>query len=133
YRGHAVFVTADACQQREQLACGARVIMIEGEEQALRDRLAEARAGQPLSAAQVLPALREIFTGHATAVRLAGLAGLAGLPDRLLTGRQVAVLARVEASAPALARASLRAWPRAWLRACAASGCARPRWSRWST
>src|SRR5205085_1391608 len=94
--------------RREQLACGARVVMIEGEEQALRDRLAQARAGQPLSAAQALPALREIFTGHATAVRLAGLAGLAGLPDRLLTGRQVAVLARIQAAAAAGLAESLR-------------------------
>jgi hypothetical protein len=116
YREHAVFVTADADQAREQRACGARVVMAGGsgsaggsggaggdgrDEPALRERLASAAAERPLMAAQVLPGLREIFTEHATAVRLAGLARLAGLPDGVATGRQVAVLARVEAAAGA--------------------------------
>jgi hypothetical protein len=127
YREHAVFVTARADQAREQLACGARVVMIGGDPAAgadaapaglvagaeaastgpeLRDRLAEARAGRaggPLSGTGVLPALREIFAGHATAARLAALAALAGLPDRVVTGRQLAVLARVDGADEAAA------------------------------
>ncbi|MGE5134030.1 MAG: hypothetical protein ACM32E_14135 [Gemmatimonadota bacterium] len=43
--------------------------------------------------AELVPVLREIFTGHATPVRLAELARLAGLPASPLPGRQVAVLA----------------------------------------
>jgi hypothetical protein len=51
--------------------------------------------------AEVRPALREIFTEHATAVRLAGLARLAGLPDGVISGRQLAVLACVDGAAGA--------------------------------
>ena len=103
YREHAVFVTVSPDQALEQLACGARVIMVAGEPTALRDQIDSARAERPLTEGEALPALRQIFTGHATAVRLARLAALAGLPDHQITGRQVAVLARVEDAAGAAA------------------------------
>jgi len=95
YREHALFVTVSPGQAREQQACGARVIMVTGGQGALPEQIASARAERPLTEAETLPELREIFAGHATPVRLAGLARLAGLPDHLVTGRQIAVLARV--------------------------------------
>ena len=101
YREHALFVTVSPSQAREQRACGARVIMINGEQAALREQIAAARAQAPLTEAEMVPELREMFTAHATPVRLAGLASLAGLPDHLVTGRQIAVLARVEDAAGA--------------------------------
>jgi hypothetical protein len=101
YREHALFVTVSADQAREQLACGARVIMVAGEQSALREEIAAARAGQPLTEAEAFGELREIFTTFATPVRLAELAKLAGLPDHLVTGRQIAVLARVQDAAGA--------------------------------
>ncbi len=103
YREHAVFVTISPDQAREQLACGARVIMVAGEPAALRDQIDSARAERPLTEGETLPGLRPIFTGDATPVRLAGLAALAGLPGHLITGRQVAVLARVPDAAGAAA------------------------------
>jgi hypothetical protein len=117
YRDHGVFVSVSADQAREQLAGGARVIMIAGSPvtgalavpdggwtaPVLRELIASVRAEQPLGVAEVLPVLRDIFAGHATAVRLAGLARLAGLPDGLVAGRQIAVLARVEDAAGAVA------------------------------
>jgi hypothetical protein len=106
YREHALFVTVSPGQAREQRACGARVIMINGEQAALRDQIAAARAQAPLTETEILPELREIFTAHATPARLAGLASLAGLPDHLVTGRQIAVLARVEDAAGAAALAA---------------------------
>jgi hypothetical protein len=106
YREHALFVTASAGQAREQRACGARVIMVGGEPAALREQIAAARAQAPLTEAETLRELRETFTGHATAARLAALASLAGLPDHLVTGRQIAVLARVEDPAGATALAA---------------------------
>jgi len=106
YREHALFVTASAGQAREQRACGARVIMVGGELAALREQIAAARTQAPLTEAETLRELREIFAAHATAVRLAGLARLAGLPDHLVTGRQIAVLARVEDLADATALAA---------------------------
>jgi hypothetical protein len=106
YREHALFVTVSPSQAREQRACGARVIMIDGEQAALREQIAAARAQAPLTEAEMVPELREMFTGHATPVRLAGLASLAGLPDHLVTGRQIAVLARVEDAAGAAALAA---------------------------
>jgi hypothetical protein len=106
YREHALFVAVSPSQAREQRACGARVIMINGEQAALREQIAAARAQAPLTEAEMVPELREIFTGHATPVRLAGLASLAGLPDHLVTGRQIAVLARVEDAAGAAALAA---------------------------
>jgi hypothetical protein len=103
YREHAVFVTVSPDQAREQRACGARAIMVAGEATALRDQIDAARAERPLTEGETLPALREIFTEHASPVRLAALAALAGLPGHLITGRQVAVLARVEDAAGAAA------------------------------
>jgi hypothetical protein len=109
YREHALFVTVSAGQAREQLACGARVIMVTGDASALRERIASARAERPPTDADILAVLRDIFAAHATPVRLAGLARLAGLPDRVIAGRQIAVLARVEDAAGAAAlSASLR-------------------------
>jgi hypothetical protein len=123
YRDHGVFVSVSADQAREQLACGARVIMITGEQvagaqgspgggwtpSALRELIESARAGQPPAEPEVMPVLREIFAAHATPVRLAGLARLGGLPDQMVAGRQLAVLARVEDAAGASAlSASLR-------------------------
>jgi hypothetical protein len=106
YREHALFVAVSAGQAREQRACGARVIMVSGEQSALREEIAAARAERPLTEAGTRPELREIFTAHATPVRLAGLARLAGLPDHLVTGRQIAVLARVGDPAGAAALAA---------------------------
>jgi hypothetical protein len=124
YRGQAAFVTASADQAREQLACGARVIMAgsepvagavgpgEGHEwsaAALRERMTSLGAEQPPAVAEILSVLRDIFAAHATPVRLAGLARLAGLPGGLIAGRQVAVLARLdEMSGAAALCASLR-------------------------
>jgi hypothetical protein len=103
YREHAVFVTVAPDQAQEQLACAARVIMATGEQAALRDQIESARAERPLTDAEVIPVLRQIFAEYATPVRLAGLGKLAGLPDHLITGRQIAVLARVEDAAGAAA------------------------------
>jgi len=117
YREHALFVTASADQAREQLACGARVIMIGADPvtgaepvaadgPALRERLAALRERPPLSAAETLPVLREIFTAQATPVRLAALARLAGLGDHVIAGRRIAVLSRAADAAAAAALAS---------------------------
>ena len=111
YREHALFVTASAEQAREQLACGARVIMIgagpvadtvpaagavavAADVPALREKLAALRECPPLTAAENLPVLREIFTAQATPARLAALARLAGLGDHVIAGRRIAVLSR---------------------------------------
>jgi hypothetical protein len=126
YREHAAFVTASAGQAHELLACGARAIMIGGEQvagaitpgagdtwspaalRAFRGEVAAVRAERPLAQAGVVPALREIFAAHATPVRLMALARLAGLPGGLVAGRQIAVLARADdAAAAALLGASL--------------------------
>jgi hypothetical protein len=106
YREHALFVTVSPGQAREQRACGARVIMIDGEQAALREQIAAARTQVPLTESETLPELREIFAAHATPVRLAALASVAGLPDHLVTGRQIAVLARVQDAAGAAALAA---------------------------
>jgi hypothetical protein len=75
---------------------------------ALRAKVAEVGAERPLAAAEVVPALREIFAAHATPVRLMALARLAGLPGGLVAGRQIAVLARAnDAAAAALLATSL--------------------------
>ncbi len=117
YREHALFITASPEQAREQLACGARVIMIGGEPVAgavtpadegwaapeLREEIAALRACVPFSAAEILPVLREIFTAQATPVRLAALARLAGLGDHTIAGRRIAVLARAADAATAAA------------------------------
>ncbi len=108
YREHALFVTASAQQAREQLACGARVITIGGDQDAgtLREEIATLQAcGAPV-VADVLPVLREIFATDATPVKLTALARLAGLGDRPIAGRRIAVLAR---AADATASAALSA------------------------
>ena len=118
YRAHALFVTASADQAGEQLACGARVIFIgagpvadaiqvtgtvavAGDVPALRDKLAALGGCPPLSAAETLPVLREIFTAQATPARLAALARLAGLGGHVIAGRRIAVLARAADAATA--------------------------------
>jgi hypothetical protein len=114
YREHALFVTASADQAGEQLACGARVIMIGGEPAtgsvpvvadlaALREKLTELEACPARSAADTLPVLREIFTAQATPARLAALAKLAGLGDSLIAGRRIGVLSRAADAADAAA------------------------------
>jgi hypothetical protein len=106
YREHALFVTVSPDQAREQRACGARVITVSGEQAALREQIAAAQTQAPPTEAETIPELREIFAAHATAVRLTGLASLVGLPDHLVSGRQIAVLARVEDAAGAAALAA---------------------------
>jgi hypothetical protein len=117
YREHALFVTASADQAREQLACGARVIMIGREPvagavtpagegwgaAALQAEIAALRACLPPSAVDILPVLREIFATQATPVRLTALARLAGLGDHTVTGRRIAILARAADAATAAA------------------------------
>jgi hypothetical protein len=118
YREHALFVTASADQAAEQLACGARVIMIGAatgtvsaggaaaaadDLPGLREKIAELTACPPRSAAETLPVLREIFTARATPVRLAALARLAGLGDDVIAGRRIGVLARAADAATAAA------------------------------
>ena len=119
YREHALFVTASADQAGEQLACGARVIMIGGERdagtvpvgddlvvaglEALREKLVELEACPARSAADTLPVLRQIFTVQATPARLAALAKLAGLGDDVIAGRRIGVLSRAADAATAAA------------------------------
>ena len=117
YREHALFVTAAPDQAREQLACGARVVMAGGEPvagaitaagdgwdvPALTGKIAALRACPPLTLAELQPVLREIFTAQATPARLAALAGLAGLGDHMIAGRRIAVLARTADPAAAAA------------------------------
>jgi hypothetical protein len=122
YRQHALFVTASADQAREQLASGARVIMIgtgpvpgavtpagDGWDlPALREMAGALRKRPPLDMAEILPVLREIFTGSATPTRLAALGQLAGLGDHVIAGRRIAVLARADdAGAAAVLSAGL--------------------------
>ena len=120
YRQHALFVTASADQAREQLACGARVIMIgsgpvpgavtpagEGWDlTALREAAGTLREHPPLDMDGIRPALREIFTGSATPARLAALGQLTGLGDHVVAGRRIAVLARADDAAAAAALAA---------------------------
>ncbi len=107
YREHALFVTASADQAREQLACGARVIMIgDGavsgavsggwDVPAVRETAGTLRERAPLAMTEILPALREIFTAQATPARLAALGRLTGLGDHVIAGRRIAVLARAD-------------------------------------
>ncbi len=104
YREHATFVTVSADQAREQLACGARVIMVTGGQGAdarpdaavLLEQVAAARAYQPREQAEITAGLRDIFAEHATPVRLTALARLAGLGDGMISGRQISVLARAD-------------------------------------
>ncbi len=127
YREHATFVTVSADQAREQLACGARVIMIGGEPvagtvgpeaaagavppdggaaggwdvPALAEQITAAHADEPRAPAEVIAGLREIFAAHATPVRLMALARLASLGDGMITGRRISVLARADDAAEA--------------------------------
>jgi hypothetical protein len=107
YREHALFVTASADQAREQLACGARVIMIgdgavpgavsgDWDVPALRETAGALRGCAPLAMTEILPVLREIFTAQATPARLAALGRMAGLGDHVIAGRRIAVLARAD-------------------------------------
>ena len=111
YREHALFVTASPDRAREQLACGARVIMIgdgppvtgavtadggSWDAAALREAAGTLRGRAPLAMTELLPVLREIFTAHATPARLAALGQLAGLGDHVVAGRRIAVLARAD-------------------------------------
>ena len=70
---------------------------------ALREEIGALRARVPLSVAEILPVLREIFIAQATPVRLAALARLAGLGDHAIAGRRLAVLARAADAATAAA------------------------------
>jgi hypothetical protein len=120
YREHALFVTAAADQAREQLACGARVVMAGGQPvagavtpagdawdvPALAERLAALRGCPPVTLAELLPVLREIFTVQATPARLAALAGLAGIGGHVVAGRRIAVLARAADATEAAALAA---------------------------
>ena len=110
YREHALFVTASADQAREQLACGARVVMIGGapvagadapgpDPEAVRAALAAPERPWP----GIISGLREICAAHATPVRLGALAALTGLGDHAISGRQIAVLARADDAAAASA------------------------------
>jgi hypothetical protein len=120
YQQHALFVTASADQAREQLASGARVIMT-GDEPvpgtvtppaggwdlpALRATAGTLRERPPLDLDEIWPALREIFTGSATPVRLAALGQLTGLGDHVIAGRRIAVLARADDAGAAAALAA---------------------------
>jgi hypothetical protein len=107
YREHALFVTASADQAREQLACGARVIMIgdgtvsgavggDWDAPAVREAAGMLGGRAPLAMTEILPVLREIFTAQATPARLAALGRLTGLGDHVVAGRRIAVLARAD-------------------------------------
>jgi hypothetical protein len=140
YREHALFVTPSADQAGEQLACGARVIMIGGEPAAgtvpaggavaaagdlaaLRDKLTELQACPPLSAAETLPVLRELFTAQATPVRLAALAKLAG-PGNSQPGPtwwSASGAGRTPSGTAGTSAAARGCWS-----GCTASSCARP-------
>jgi hypothetical protein len=95
YRDNAVFVTASAWQGREQAASGARVIGPLGSGtslDAVRAELEAARAGQPLSMAEIRLRLRGIFAADATPARLTEILTAAELPASLVAGRQIGVL-----------------------------------------
>src|SRR5690348_12112714 len=111
YREHALFVTASADQAREQLACGAHVIMIgdgppvagavaadggSWDAAALREVAGTLRGRAPLAMTGIRPVLRELFTAHATPARLAALGRLAGFGDHVISGRRIAVLAHAD-------------------------------------
>jgi len=93
YREHSLFVTACAEHAREQWCSGARVLLAYGDHTDVLRELAEASAAGPPDWPEVAAALRSVFPEQATTGRLAGLARLAGLPDDLITGRRIAVLA----------------------------------------
>jgi hypothetical protein len=105
YRRHGLFVTASPRQAREQVACGARVV---GPLGAAEPVAGAAHAGDAAQAAAEIAAarrlgarepgeirelLREIFTAHATAPRLAEIARMTGAAADPLAARRAAVLA----------------------------------------
>ncbi len=110
YRRHGLFVTASARQAREQLACGARVIGPVGSAQPVGGAIHLTDAGAAAAAiaaareqgvrepAEIRGVLRELFATHATPVRLAELAALAGVAVDPLASRGVAVLAMLPRS-----------------------------------
>lgn len=102
YRSHSLFLAVSPEQALEQRACGARVIMADGDPAVLVSRLAEAAAAGPPDLGEVIAWLRDVYQNEATAARLGTLAGLAGLDGQLVSGRRIAVLAR--AADPAAAR-----------------------------
>ncbi len=125
YRRHGLFVTTSPRQAREQLACGARVVGPVGAAEpvagavhlpdagAAAAAIAAAREQGARQPSEIRGVLRELFTRHATPVRLAGLATLAGVTADPLASRQVAVLAVLPASAwadPASRDATAEAW-----------------------
>jgi hypothetical protein len=93
YQEHSLFVAARAEQAREQWCSGARVLLASGDRADLLRALAEASAAGPPGWPEVVAALRSVFPDQATAGRLTGLTRLAGLPDGLIAGRRIAVLA----------------------------------------
>jgi hypothetical protein len=108
YREHTRFVTASADQAREQLACGARVVMIGGAPVAGASTpgpdtgaVRAALAAPARSWDEIIAGLREICATHATPARLGALAALAGLGDHTVAGRQIAVLAQADDAAAA--------------------------------
>jgi hypothetical protein len=112
YRRHAIFLAASAGQASEQRACGARVIAPLGldgaadtlaavDAAAVIAQLDAARAAGVPPMTEVRQVLREIFEADATPVRLATIAGLAGLHADVLQSRQIAVLTTVRDAAEA--------------------------------
>ena len=116
YRRHGLFVAASAAQAHEQLACGARVVGPIGgggaapDAARIRDEIETARSRGPCGVTEIRDTLRGLFREHATPVRLAELARLAGLPVTVTGSRQIAVLAmpRDQAEVTRLASAVLR-------------------------
>ncbi|MGE5292329.1 MAG: hypothetical protein ACM3ML_35110 [Micromonosporaceae bacterium] len=128
YRQHGLFVTTSPRQAREQVACGARVVGPLGAAEQVTGathvadagraaaQIAAAREQGPRTPGEIRELLREIFTTHATASRLAELLATTGASADPLASRQVAVLAGpgegsaglAEGSAGRLASALLR-------------------------
>jgi len=137
YRRHGLFVTASPRQAREQLACGARVVVAAPQQaraqQARAQQAAAQQAGRELAVGaavvtgaaaaasqiaaeralgvrepgEIRTLLRDIFTTHATPVRLAELARLVGAAADPLAGRQVTVAVRWPGSGGAGAEVSV--------------------------
>jgi hypothetical protein len=111
YRAHALFVTADQATAREQAACGARVISLDGyagDAAGLRQAIEVAREEGAPSGVDVRAGIRDIFMTDATAARLAGFASATGLGAGIVAGRQLAVVAADGWNASTLASFVLR-------------------------
>jgi hypothetical protein len=105
YRRHGLFVTASPQQAREQVACGARVVGPLGSAEpvagaayvtdaaAAAAEMAAARRLGVRTPGEVRELLREIFTTHATAARLAEITRMTGAAADPLAARRAAVLA----------------------------------------